>query len=46
MLPYLLEGRTELGRRVDHDDTGLLESSDLVLGFTLSSRDDGSGVTH
>ena len=45
-LHRLLERRAELGGRVDHDDAGLFERGDLVLGLALATRDDGTGVTH
>lgn len=43
---HLVQSGTELSGRGDHDDAGLLESGNLVLGFALAARDDGAGVTH
>lgn len=35
-----------LGRASGHDDAGLFERVDLILGASLASGDDGTGVTH
>jgi hypothetical protein len=39
-------GLSHLGRVVDDLDTVGLETSDLGLGVSLTSRDDGSSMTH
>jgi len=36
---------TEFGRRVGHDDASFLECCDLVVGSSLTTRDDGTSMS-
>ena len=42
----IVQGLAEAGRRALDDDTGSLEGGNLGVGTTLTTGDDGTGVTH